>query len=83
MCSKLKGFGAIPNLATAAGVPGRGAASGHLQRSVGAGSGRKVRYGRLLVEALADGEVPRPLAAVLADALTPGSAPDPAAQSRP
>jgi hypothetical protein len=40
-----------------------------LHRFFGAGSGRKVRYGRLLVEALVDGEVPAPLAAVLADAL--------------
>ena len=41
----------------------------HLHRFFGAGSGRKVRYGRLLVEALDPGEVPAPLAAVLADAL--------------
>jgi len=40
-----------------------------LHRFLGAGSGRKVRYGRLLVEALVDGEVPAPLGAVLDDAL--------------
>jgi hypothetical protein len=40
-----------------------------LHRFLGAGSGRKVRYGRLLVEALADDEVPAPLQRVLADAL--------------
>jgi len=40
-----------------------------LHRFFGSGSGRKIRYGRLLVEALADGQVPAPLAAVLADAL--------------
>jgi len=40
----------------------------HLHRFLGAGSGRKVRYGRLLVEALDDDEVPAPLAALLADA---------------
>jgi hypothetical protein len=40
-----------------------------LHRFLGAGSGRKVRYGRLLVEALGDDAVPAPLAAVLADAL--------------
>jgi hypothetical protein len=40
-----------------------------LHRFFGAGSGRKVRYGRLLVAALAADEVPAPLAAVLADAL--------------
>jgi hypothetical protein len=40
-----------------------------LHRFFGAGSGRKVRYGRLLVEVLADDEVPAPLAAVLEDAL--------------
>ena len=41
----------------------------HLHRFLGAGSGRKVRYGRLLVEALDDADVPAPLVAVLADAL--------------
>jgi hypothetical protein len=41
----------------------------HLHRFLGAGSGRKVRYGRLLVEALEDDAVPAPLTAVLADAL--------------
>jgi len=40
-----------------------------LHRFLGAGSGRKVRYGRLLVEALDRAEVPAPLTAVLADAL--------------
>jgi hypothetical protein len=40
-----------------------------LHRFFGAGSGRKIRYGRLLVAALAEDEVPAPLAAVLADAL--------------
>jgi hypothetical protein len=40
-----------------------------LHRFFGAGSGRKVRYGRLLVAALGADEVPAPLAAVLADAL--------------
>jgi len=40
-----------------------------LHRFFGAGSGRKVRYGRLLVAALAADQVPAPLAAVLADAL--------------
>ena len=40
-----------------------------LHRFLGAGSGRKVRYGRLLVEALDEDEVPAPLTAVLADAL--------------
>jgi hypothetical protein len=40
-----------------------------LHRFLGAGSGRKVRYGRLLVEALDEDEVPVPLTAVLADAL--------------
>jgi Overcoming lysogenization defect protein-like, TOPRIM domain len=41
----------------------------HLHRFLGAGSGRKVRYGRLLVEALGDHEVPAPLAGVLTAAL--------------
>jgi hypothetical protein len=41
----------------------------HLHRFLGAGSGRKVRYGRLLAEALGDHEVPAPLAAVLTAAL--------------
>jgi hypothetical protein len=40
-----------------------------LHRFFGSGSGRKIRYGALLVEALADDEVPAPLARVLADAL--------------
>ena len=40
-----------------------------LHRFLGAGSGRKVRYGRLLVEALDEDEVPAPLTAVHADAL--------------
>jgi hypothetical protein len=40
-----------------------------LHRFFGSGSGRKVRYARLLVEALADGEVPAPLERVLADAV--------------
>jgi hypothetical protein len=41
----------------------------HLHRFLGAGSGRKIRYGRLLVEALEDHEMPAPLAAVLTDAV--------------
>ncbi|HET6940179.1 MAG TPA: TOPRIM nucleotidyl transferase/hydrolase domain-containing protein [Nocardioides sp.] len=40
-----------------------------LHRFFGSGSGRKIRYARLLVEALADGEVPAPLDRVLADVL--------------
>ena len=40
-----------------------------LHRFLGSGSGRKIRYGRVLVEALADEEVPAPLASVLDDAL--------------
>ncbi|HEX5087877.1 MAG TPA: TOPRIM nucleotidyl transferase/hydrolase domain-containing protein [Nocardioides sp.] len=40
-----------------------------LHRFLGSGSGRKLRYARLLVEALRDDEVPAPLARVLADAL--------------
>jgi hypothetical protein len=40
-----------------------------LHRFFGSGSGRKIRYARLLVEALADDDVPAPLARVLADAL--------------
>jgi hypothetical protein len=40
-----------------------------LHRFFGSGSGRKIRYGRLLVEALVDGSVPKPLERVLADAL--------------
>ena len=48
-----------------------------LHRFLGAGSGRKVRYGRLLVEALDSDEVPAPLAALLADAMADASgAPD-------
>jgi len=45
--------------------------SGQLHRFFGAGSGRKVRYGRLLAAALGDAEIPAPLAAVLADAFCP------------
>jgi hypothetical protein len=37
-----------------------------LRRFLGTRSGRKIRYGRLLVEALDPGQVPRPLEAVLA-----------------
>ena len=40
-----------------------------LHRFLGSGSGRKIRYGRLLVEALTDDSVPVPLERVLADAL--------------
>lgn len=40
-----------------------------LHRFLGSGSGRKVRYGSLLVAALGDGEVPEPLERLLADAL--------------
>ncbi len=40
-----------------------------LHRFLGSGSGRKIRYGRLLVEALTDDAVPAPLERVLADAL--------------
>ena len=40
-----------------------------LHRFLGSGSGRKIRYGRLLVEALSDDEVPVPLERLLADAL--------------
>jgi hypothetical protein len=40
-----------------------------LHRFFGSGSGRKIRYARLLVEALGDDEVPPPLERVLADAL--------------
>ena len=40
-----------------------------LHRFLGSASGRKIRYGRLLVEALADDIVPAPLERVLADAL--------------
>jgi hypothetical protein len=39
-----------------------------LRRFIGARSGRKERYARLLVEALPPGQVPEPLAAVLASA---------------
>lgn len=38
---------------------------GQLRRFLGAGSGRKIRYGRLLVEALAPGALPEPLRALL------------------
>jgi hypothetical protein len=41
-----------------------------LHRFLGSGSGRKVRYGRLLVEALGDTPAPTPLERVLADALS-------------
>lgn len=41
----------------------------HLHRFLGAGAGRKVRYGRLLVQALELDQAPAPLRAVLADAL--------------
>jgi hypothetical protein len=37
-----------------------------LRRFIGTRSGRKIRYGRLLVEALDLAEVPRPLDRVLA-----------------
>ena len=47
-----------------------GSTADHLRRFLGAGAGRKIRYGRLLVEALTPQEVPAPLAAVLSDALT-------------
>ncbi len=40
-----------------------------LHRFFGSGSGRKIRYGRLLVEALSDDAVPVPLERLLADAL--------------
>ena len=40
-----------------------------LHRFFGSGSGRKIRYGRLLVEALDDTRVPAPLSRVLGDAL--------------
>src|ERR1700712_2982920 len=40
-----------------------------LHRFFGAGSGRKIRYGRLLVEVLHEREIPPPLAAVFADAV--------------
>jgi hypothetical protein len=49
--------------------------SQHMHRFFGAGSGRKVRYGRLLAEALDEHEIPPPLAAVLADALAGPIAP--------
>ena len=49
-----------------------GATSDHLHRFLGAGSGRKIRYARLLVEALQDGEIPPSLVAVVEDALSPG-----------
>jgi len=39
---------------------------GVLRRFLGSGSGRKVRYARLLVEALAPAQVPRPLDRLLA-----------------
>jgi len=40
-----------------------------LHRFFGSGSGRKIRYGRLLVEALRDAAVPTPLERLLSDAL--------------
>ena len=40
-----------------------------LHRFFGSGSGRKIRYARLLVDALAEDDVPPPLDLVLADAL--------------
>jgi hypothetical protein len=40
-------------------------AQGQLRRFLGAGSGRKIRYGRLLVEGLAPEALPEPLAALL------------------
>lgn len=43
-----------------------------LRRFMGAGSGRKIRYGRLLVEALEPEAIPRPFDEVL-DAVRPGS----------
>jgi hypothetical protein len=46
-----------------------GAVADQLHRFFGAGSGRKIRYGRLLVEALGSDEIPAPLNAVLDDAL--------------
>jgi hypothetical protein len=44
-------------------------AEDQLHRFFGSGSGRKLRYGALLVAALADDEVPAPLVRVLGDAL--------------
>jgi hypothetical protein len=38
---------------------------GQLRRWLGAGSGRKIRYGRLLVEALTPGSLPEPLRALI------------------
>jgi len=40
-----------------------------LHRFLGSGSGRKIRYGRLLVEALTDDAAPAPLERVLGDTL--------------
>jgi hypothetical protein len=42
------------------------AAEDQVRRFLGSGSGRKVRYARLLVEALAPAQVPRPLDRLLA-----------------
>ncbi|WP_043734075.1 TOPRIM nucleotidyl transferase/hydrolase domain-containing protein [Streptomyces zinciresistens] len=42
-------------------------AGGQLRRFLGTKKGRKIRYGRLLVEALEPGRVPAPLDALLAD----------------
>jgi hypothetical protein len=47
-------------------------AADQLHRFFGAGSGRKIRYGRILVEVLDEQEIPPPLAAVLADAVGDG-----------
>jgi hypothetical protein len=41
-------------------------ATAQLRRFIGTRSGRKIRYGRLLVEALDDDAIPPPLAALLA-----------------
>ena len=49
-----------------------------LRRFIGTRAGRKIRYGRLLVEALDLDQVPRPLDGVLAAAVT-GAAPNDAA----
>ena len=40
-----------------------------LHRFFGSGSGRKIRYGRLLVDALPEDAVPAPLQRLLADVL--------------
>jgi hypothetical protein len=46
-----------------------GAPEEQLRRFMGSGAGRKIRYARLLVDALDDESVPRPLDAVLVHAL--------------